>query len=307
MNGTDDFYNFIYMYFKFFSGIYLQISQATRVFDCNLEHVFYIQTRGFPKSFYFPLIMSPIKVSDDEKTIQKKIALVSRFIETFIVYRSINYRTLGYSSIRYTMFSLIKEIRNKDVPELADVLKSKINGFEETLDGIMDFRLRQQNKRLVQFLLARITNHIEKKCGIHSSFEKYVSKSIEKPFEIEHIRANKFEDHKADFTKESEFDNFRNNIGALILIPEGFNQSFGDMSYEKKLPHYFAQNMLAKTLSSQCYGNNPSFIRYMEESRLPFKSHEHFKQSDLFERQKLYQEICEEIWNLSGFDEIVNR
>ena len=307
LNGAASFYDFINTQFNFFSDLYLQIAKAADVLDYNLEHMFYIETRGFPASFYFPLIMSPIKVADDKKTIQKKIALVSRFLETFIVYRSVNSRTLGYSSIRHTMFSLIKEIRNKNVPELADALKSKIKGFEENLDGIMNLRLNQQNKRFVQFLLARITNHIERKCGVQSNFEDYVRKGVSKPFELEHIWANRFEEHKDEFAQESEFDNFRNNIGALILIPGGFNQSYGVLPYEEKLPQYFGQNMLAKTLSHECYKNNPSFIKYIEESKLPFKSHEHFKKSDLLERQKLYQKICEEIWNLSGFDEIVNK
>ena len=307
LSGATSFYDFIKIQFNFFSNLYLQITKAADNLDCNLVHVFYIKTRGFPASFYFPLIMSPIKVDDDKKTIQKKIALVSRFLETFIVYRSVNYRTLGYSSIRYTMFSLIKDIRNKDVPELAEVLKSKIRGFEQNLDGIMNFRLHHQNKRMIQFLLARITDHVEKKCGVQGNFVNYVRKDIPKPFELEHIWADKFEEHKDEFKQKLDFDDFRNRIGALILIPEGFNQSYGDKSYEEKLPNYFGQNMLAKTLNHRCYENNPSFIDYIKESKLPFKHHEHFKKSDLLERQKLYQKICEEIWNIHGFDEIVSR
>ena len=306
LSGATSFYDFIKIQLNFFSNLYLQIAKAADNLDCNLVHVFYIKTRGFPASFYFPLIMSPIKVDDDEKTIQKKIALVSRFLETFIVYRSVNHKTLGYSSIRYTMFSLIKDIRDKDVPELAEVLKSKIRGFEHNLDGIMNFGLRYQNKRMIQFLLARITDHIERKCGAQGNFVDYVSRDIPKPFELEHIWADKFEEHKDEFTQH-EFDDFRNKIGALILIPEGFNQSYGGKSYEEKLPNYFGQNMLAKTLSRQCYESNPSFINYMEESKLPFRPHVHFKKSDLLERQELYQKICEEIWNIHGFDEIVSR
>lgn len=300
------FYDFINTQFNFYSKIYLKIYNASIKPQDGLEHVFYIESRGFPSSFYSPLIMSPIKVDDDSKTIEKKIALVARFLETFIVYRSVNYRTLGSSAIRYTMFSLIKEIRNKDVQELSEILKEKIKGFEENLDGMMNFRLHQQNKRLIQFILARITNYIEKKCGVQSNFDDYISKEIEKPYEIEHIWADKFGEHKDEFSQENEFEDYRNKIGALILIPEGFNQSYGDLPYEKKLPHYFGQNLLAKTLSPQCYENNPSFMKYKTESGIPFKPHEHFKKQDILERQKLYQKICEEIWNLKGFDEIVN-
>lgn len=306
LNGPSSFYEFIKTQFDFYSNLHLKIYEASMNLKKGLEHVFYIESRGFPLLFYNSLIMSPIKVTDDAKTIEKKIALVARFLETFIVYRSVNYRTLGSSSIRYTMFSLIKEIRNKDVQELAEILKEKVKGFEENLDGIMNFRLHQQNKRLIQFVLARITNHIENKCGVQSSFEDYISKEIKKPFEIEHIWADKFAEHQDEFRQEHEFEDFRNKLGALVLIPEGFNQSYGDLPYEKKLPHYFGQNLLAKSLSSQCYENNPSFMKYKSESGIPFRPHEHFKKQDILERQKLYQKICEEIWSLNGFDEIVN-
>lgn len=306
LTKPSSFHDFISTQFDFYSNLYLRIFQAAKKLQNDLEHVFYINSRGFPDSFYFPLIMSPIRVTDDEKTIKKKIELVAKFLETFIVYRSVNYRTLGASAIRYTMFSLIKEIRNKDVQELAEILKTKVKSFEETLDGMMNFRLHQQNKKLIQFILARITNHIEKKCGIQSNFEDYISKEITKPYEIEHIWADKFDEHKDEFSQENEFEDYRNKIGALILIPEGFNQSYGDLPYEKKLPHYFGQNMLAKTLYSQCYENNPSFIKYRNESQLSFKPHEHFKKQDILERQKLYQKICEEIWSLKEFDEIAS-
>lgn len=62
--------------------------------------------------------MSPIKLDDDNDTIKKKLVLVSRFLEMFVVFRSIKYRNYAHSSIRYTMYSLVKEIRDKNVDEL---------------------------------------------------------------------------------------------------------------------------------------------------------------------------------------------
>ena len=305
LNGTDSFRNFIEKQFVFFSNLYLQIAEAADSLDCDLEHMFYIESYKFPRSFYFPLIMSPIKISDDKKIIQKKIALVSRFLEIFIVCRSVNYKTLRYNSIKHTMFSLIKDIRNKNVQALNKILKSKINSMELNLDEMMSFEMRY-NKRTIKFLLARITSHIEIKCGDSNNFENYVSKSIKESYEIEHILANKFEEHKDEFSKD-EFSNFRNKIGALILLPGGFNKSYGAMRYEEKLIHYSTHNMLAKTLSHLCYEHNPSFLKYKKESGLPFEPHEHFTKSDIVKRQKLYQEMCKKIWCIDGFDEIVNR
>lgn len=306
LNGANSFHDFINIQFDFFSKLYTQILNATAELDDALKHVYYINQFSFSPTYYFPFIMSTIKIDDDEKTIQKKMSLVSRFLETFAVYRFVNSRTLSYSSIQYTMFSLIKVVRDKSVQELAEIFKSKINAFEESLDGLMKLELHQQNKARVQFLLARITSHIESKCGMPNKFEDYAQRYASKPFEIEHVWANKFEEHRDEFDQKDEFEDFRNRIGGLILIPKGFNQSYGDMPYEEKLPQYFGQNLLAQTLNPQCYENNPTFINYVNESRLPFKPHEQFKKSDLLERQKLYQKICEEIWSLDGFDDIVN-
>ena len=202
------------------------------------------------------------------------------------------------------MYSLVKEIRGKNVQELAKLLKLKASQFEHSLSGFDELRMHGQNKRFVHFLLARITQHIEEKSGITSKFEDYISREIAKPFQVEHIWADKYEDRKDEFDQKIDFDEYRNKIGDLLLLPEGFNQSYGDELYEKKLPHYFGQNLLAKSLNEKCYEKNPSFLRYISESKLPFRACSSFKKKEVIERQKLYKKICEEIWNLSEFDKI---
>jgi len=251
--------------------------------------------------------MSPIIISDDEETINKKLALTSRFLETFSVFRSINFRTLASSSIRYTMFTLVKEIRDKTVKELSEIFKNKIEEFEEDLSGMANLELHSQNKRFIHFLLARMTNYIEEKCGIPSSLEDYMNSEASKPFEVEHIWSDKFEEHKDEFDQRDEWEGYRNQIGALILLPRGFNQSYGAEPYEKKLPHYYGQNLLAQTLNQQCYEKNPSFLHFIKETGLPFESHSQFKKNDIFLRQKLYEKICEQIYSLDEFDKIVER
>jgi len=303
LNTKDDFHNFIKRDFDFYVKLYLKIYVAAIELQKGLETIYYIEERGF--TLYFPILMAPIKITDDESTINKKLALVSRFLEMFIIFRPVNYRTLSYSSIRYSMFTLVKKIRDKSVPELVQILKNEVSNFDEGLNGMEDLILRVQNKRFIHFMLARITRHIEEKCGMSSSFKDYMNPNLKKPFEIEHIWGDKFEEHE-EFKQENEFDEYRNTIGALILVPRGFNQSYQDDSYEKKLPHYYGQNLLAKTLSPQCYQNNPTFLTYVKESGLPFKAKEHFKKQDVIERTRLYQKICEEIWNLKVFDEIAS-
>jgi hypothetical protein len=76
-----------------------------------------------------------------------------------------------------------------------------------------------------------------------------------------------------------------------------FNASYGDLTYEEKLPHYNTQNLLARSLHPQCYEHNPGFLRFLSESGLPFKAYAHFTKADLEERGVLYRQIAERIWN----------
>jgi len=300
LTSSSDFYSFVKENFMFYSKLYLKICDATENLHQNIESIYYLQSRGF--SLYAPILMAPIKLNEPEDIIIKKLAIVSRYLEMFIVFRSVNHRTMAHSSIRYTMYNLVKKIRDKSVNELIQILKEDISKFEEDLSGIKSLILNGQNKRFIHFLLARITRHIEEKCGISSSFEDYVDPYLKKPFEVEHIWSDKYDEYKDEFAQQHEWSNYRNNIGALILLQRGFNQSYGSLPYEKKLPHYYGQNLLAKTLNNQCYANNPSFKQFIQETKIPFRAHEHFKKEDVEERNKLYQKICENIYDVNFFD-----
>ena len=304
LKNNADFYNFVSKDFEFFVKLYLKISDASYNVREKLDSIFFISERGLAASIYYPLLMAPVNIEDNDTTINKKLGLVSKFLEMFVVFRAVNYRNYSHSSIRYTMYSLVKELRGKNVDELDKLLKEKASQFEHNLDGFDNLRMHGQNKRFIHFLLARITKHIEEKSGMSSKFEDYISREIAKPFQVEHIWADKYEEHKDEFDQKIDFDEYRNKIGDLLLLPEGFNQSYGDEPYEKKLPHYFGQNLLAKSLNEKCYEKNPSFLKYISESRLLFKSCPSFKKKEVVERQKLYKKVCEEIWNLDEFDKI---
>lgn len=298
-NGTD-FRDFVMVQFKSFSEHYTRIRHATQQLTSGLEYVFYNAHNNF--TLQYPLLLAPLRSNDDLETASRKIRLVAGYLDIFIARRAVNFRTLDYSSIVYTMFNLMKEIRELDVPSLVEVLKAKVAMMEESFYGMSRFYLNLWSKRYIQHILARITRHIEEQSGVESSFVTYVSREVKKPFEIEHIWADKYERHTDEFSTEEEFAEYRNRIGGLLLLPRGFNQSFGDKPYAEKLEAYFGQNLLAKSLNEQCYRNNPSFLTYANRSGLPFRPHQTFKKADLDARQELYRLICEEIWSPSRFD-----
>ena len=300
LKESADFRDFIENKFAQYSKHYIRVRKAAQTFTPGLEYVYYNAHNNF--TLQYPLVLAPLCPADDLDTVNRKIRLVSGYIDIFIARRVVNFRTLGYSSIVYTMFQLMKKIRDLDVTELAEVLRTEVAEIPETFEGIKDFYLHQQNQRRVHHLLARMTYHIEQKSGTESSFETYKSREIKKPFEIEHVWANKYERHTDEFTTEEEFAQYRNRFGGLLLLPRGFNQSLGADTYEEKVKAYFGQNLLVKSLNEQCYRNNPSFMNYVNQSGLPFRPHHEFRKVDIDARQELYRKICEEIWSPARFD-----
>lgn len=194
------------------------------------------------------------------------------------------------------MFSLVKEIRSKDLNSLCAILSGKLDEMEETWGGVSQFRLHGQNRRFVKFLLSRITSFVEQQAGASTNFSTYFISPGAKPYEVEHVWADKFDEHRDEFEQQHEFDAYRNRIGDLLLLPQGTNQSYGAQPYSKKLAHYLKENLFAKSLNPQTYENNPNFLAMSERLGIPFRAHEVFAKKDINERQALVQRICEVIW-----------
>ena len=114
---------------------------------------------------------------------------------------------------------------------------------------------------------------------------------------MEHIWADKYDNHKDEFEQETDFQEYRNKIGALVLLPRGTNQSYGAKPYSEKQGHYIKENLLVQSLCPLTYQNNPNFLSMKNRLNLPFKAHDEFKKADILERQNLYQAICEVIWS----------
>ncbi|WP_239566219.1 DUF262 domain-containing protein, partial [Citrobacter freundii] len=284
----ETFERFIQKNFLFYLNAYTQILNAERALTHQLEYVFYIHHWGIAPTLSFPLMLAPLNVGDSSEVVRAKINLVARYIETFVVRRSVNFRKFSASSIRYTMYSLVKEIRGKNFDELKELLSKKLSEMPDTFAGMEEFRLHGQNYRFVKFLLSRITAWVEQQAGMSTTFITYYQPEHGKPFEVEHIWADKYERYTDEFEQEHEFNNYRNRLGDLVLLPRGSNQSYSDLCYDQKQPHYIKENLLAKSLCPLAYMNNPNFNQLRNVLRLPFKPHNSFKKQDVDERQSLY-------------------
>lgn len=300
LSTADDFYSFFKNQFPFYVKWYLIAWDAQINFVPTMPHLNYIHQWGIAESLQEPLLIASVNYGDTEQTLSQKLDFVARFIETFTVRRSINYRKFGQAAIKYTMFNIVKLIRSNDLSALATNLTNEVLNITEGWKGVWDFGLHGMNRNFVKHLLSRISNYLDNLVGKDTTYVTYHHPNG-RQFEIEHIWADKFEEHRDEFEQAIDFQHWRNLVGALILLPQGTNQSFSSDVYEDKLEHYLKENTYVQTLHQTFYSKNPNFLKSEVVQQLQFKPHPHFKKEDISDRQKLVERICEHLWTTDYF------
>lgn len=290
------FARFIQEDFAFYSRWYERIRKAAEVMTQGLEAIHFNAQNNF--TLQYPVLLAPLLQSDSDDQIYRKLRIVSSYIDILIARRIWNWKSTDYSTMQYNMFQLvILKIRGKSVSELAEILIERLDAEEETFTTNDRFRLHGMNGRQIHRMLARMTDYVETRSGQASRYGEYIRRDGKNGYEVEHIWANHPERHEDEFAHPNDFDEYRNRIGDLLLLPKSFNASYGDMPYEDKRDHYYGQNLLAQSLCEKAYDHNPGFLRFIQESALPFEPLSQFKRADLDQRQELYRCIAEKIWN----------
>jgi len=243
------------------------------------------------------MLLAPLRETDSEQEIRRKLRIVASYIDILIARRIWNWKPTSYSAMQYTMFQLvILKIRGNSSTELADFLVSRLHDENETFSSNDRFRLHGMNGKHIHRLLARMTDYVETQSGRASRYAEYVQRRGKNGYEVEHIWANHANRHSDEFTHPTDFAEYRNRIGGLLL-PKSFNGSYGDRPYAEKREHYYGQNLLAQSLHENAYQRDPGFRRFLERSGLPFEPYKEFRKAQMDARQRLYGAIAEQIWD----------
>jgi len=295
LKASTDFARFIEQDFAFYARWYARIRAAAETLTPGMEAVFYNAQNNF--TLQYPVLLAALSRSDSEEDILRKIRVTAGYLDIVIARRIWNWKATAYSNMQYNMFLVIKDIRGKPPSELAETLVARLAEDEDSFAGNDRFHLHGMNGKPIHRLLARMTDYIETRSGRSSRHAEYITRRGKNGYEVEHIWANHFERHSDEFGHPTDFAEYRNRIGGLLLLPKSFNASYGDLPYEKKREHYIKQNLLAQSLHELAYENDPGFKRFVNESGLPFHPHPEFKKADLDARQALYGQIAEQVWS----------
>lgn len=292
---SSDYIRFIEKDFDFYSKQYQTLIRASSKLTPDYEHVYYNAQNRF--TLQYQALLAPILKIDPPETIRRKIQVVAKYLDILIARRMMNFRAIDYSTMQYAMFTLMRDIRGLSLEELVDTLTSKLTEEVEVIGTRKDYLLTKANGRQMHYLLARITDYVDRQSGQPSRYLEYTTGQGKQKFEIEHIWANHYDQHRDEFPHSFDFEVTRNRFGGLLIVPKSFNATFGDLPYEKKLPHYLKQNLLAQSLHPLGYERTPGFSRWIKEQSLPFAPIEKFTKASIEARGDLYFQLANLVWS----------
>lgn len=298
LNTSADYEQFIKNFLSF-AKIYRQIKHVEKNFAEATKYVYYNAQLKF--TLQAQTLMAPLCPNDDAATVTQKINLTARFIDLLINSKVTNYKSVDHNNVKNYIFGLTRDIRRLSV----DKLKIKLNARYAALnynsaDAMRKLNINQFTKKYIKNILARITSFIEEQTGGTPHYVEYMTAASD-PYEIEHIICNDYERYRNEFADKTEFDAWRDSIGALLLLRKSINASLSDDDYPQKLVKYCSENIYAASLGAQTYKNNPRFKKFVDDNNLSFEACNKFGKAEIQRRIKLVVQLVNLIWNTEDF------
>lgn len=289
--------------FPFFAKAYRVVLEASRKLTTGLEAIYYNSHNDF--TWQNTVLLAPLIETDNDETIRKKLAVTATYLDIWLMRRVVNYIRVGYSSSSYAMWLLCRDIRRKPLSKLEAILSKKLEEDEVTFAGSPSRRrtgidglvLNQFSRRYIFHLLARITAATDVGAGRTCPFDSLVDRTVKNPFDIEHIWANDFDAVKTHFSSLQEFQEWRDHVGSLLLLPADVNRSLKAKPFADKKIHYSKQNIYAASLDKSIYMHQPQFQQFRSFNKLPFQAFLDFSKNEQLERRKLVAKLAELVWS----------
>ena len=111
LGDSDSFVRFVSRDLDFYARKALVIGGAARTLTAGWESVHYNEDRGF--TLQIQALLAPLSPDDGPEEFHRKVALVADFLDIWLARRVWNFRTISYSSVKYTLFILTKELRGR--------------------------------------------------------------------------------------------------------------------------------------------------------------------------------------------------
>ncbi len=231
------FYFFVKSDFDFFSDIYLKL-QEYQVNNKIPEHRFrFMSFKGISTSLSYPLIMAPLKKTDDEDTINKKINAVINYLDCLGVYRLLLNEPITHSSIRTSIYLKVKDFRNNDLNILIDKLKKEVSEYKSKF--LIESYTRFENTSS-KYILARL--HQNKFPNIE--FEKIYFQRWKDSFSIyQFLKIDNFESEKQNLPKGLK-EILVQHLCSYCIVPKQLVTELDNLSITRRIEKLLNEGLL---------------------------------------------------------------
>jgi Protein of unknown function DUF262 len=118
--ASAEFARFIERDFVFYGRWYERLRRAAETQTLRLECIHFNAEHNF--TLQYPVLLAPLRVEDDEAIALRKLRVVAAYLDILIHRRLWNWRAIDYSTMQYAMFLVMRDVRSKNVAELAELL-----------------------------------------------------------------------------------------------------------------------------------------------------------------------------------------
>lgn len=311
LSTSDDYYDLVERKIPFYITQYRRLREAEQSFSTEFPHVFYNGAKSV--SLQYMVILAALHVDDTSAIIDKKIRIVSFYIDSFITARAITRKGNNYDNIREPLFALARSLRHQDVPSIVGILKPLMIELAPLIDQVSEIHYWRHKRQDILHFLARIACYLEDRLDLTNrvGFSDYVNRVRgTKTFDIEHAAPSSagkplgldLDGQEIVTTTDIVFQ--RNTIGYLILLQRGRNRSMRDMGYPEKRERYATENVLASSLTDSLYLNNPAVTNFIMNSAIPLQSEPALTSEAIDRRVAIYTQAARSIWCADYLDEL---
>ena len=159
LKTPEDYYFLIRSDFDFFSTLYMNINGYKTSETSGFKTLYLNNFYTIADSLLYPLLMAPISKIDREEVINEKINIVSSFIDRLANIRTLQNRAITQTSLRNTIYELVKKCRNIGSIQLNEILQEELNKVVEKND-VYRFLKEMNNGNYYHYFYARIWNYL---------------------------------------------------------------------------------------------------------------------------------------------------
>lgn len=285
LKDSDSFYYFIKGDFVIYNAIYCRIKEAQSTWQESLKTLYLSSNWNIASSLSLPLFLSPITKLDDERTVIDKINIVAKFLDIYAVKRTLQRKSITQNSIRYFIYTLIKEVRGKELYELRDILREKV--VSQNLGDIPSSSTYTYlyDRKFLRYLFARITFHLEQRYGNQEiSFDDLMAKRRRSRYGLFDLISYDYIGENMPEIPENERFGIYSMLGNIILIPHLLGQE-----YEKEIK--FEQLSLLENTNIL----SSSVVKRINE--IQFEPLNDFSYGEIQRRQEFIFSLINEIWS----------